>query len=256
MKARWLLVILCALLVSVGMTCTGDPTPYPQGQSGTWNLVFNDDFNGSSLDTSKWATTGSWECCDGGRSNAGNGELDYKRDENITQDFGMMTITAKRETFAGKEWTSGQIATRQSFTYAYVEARMRLADPKGFLNALWTWGSGANAPAQETDVFEFYSDNHARLYLTSHAAGGGGCQGVTLAFDPTLDLHTYGADIRANGTDFYIDGQRRCSAAGHPTGAWNVIDYMTVNAASRAPVADASTTHAEMVTDYVRVWTR
>jgi hypothetical protein len=229
----------------------------PFGVPGSWTATFADEFNGSSLDRGKWNTSGTWECCDGGRSNIGNGELDYKTDgANFSFANGALTIQARRELApGGQAWTSGQLGSKQAFTYGYIEQRGQFPSPAGFLDAFWTWGApGTNVAAQETDAYEFYSDNHSRLYVTSHASGGGGCQGLPLGFDPTTAMHVYGADIEPTGTDFYVDGVRVCHAAGHPTQAWNIVDYMTVNASSRAPVAAASTTHAEKIIDYIRVW--
>ena len=229
----------------------------PLGVPGSWTATFADEFNGSSLDRGKWNTTGTWECCDGGRSNIGNGELDYKTDgANFSFANGALTIQARRELAPGGQgWTSGQLGSKQAFTYGYIEQRGRFPSPAGFLDAFWTWGApGTNAGAQETDGYEFYSDNHGRVYVTAHTSGGGGCQGVALGFDPTTGMHVYGTDIESSGTDWYIDGVHVCHAAGHPTQAWNIVDYMTVNASMRAPVAAASTTHAEKIVDYIRVW--
>ena len=229
----------------------------PLGVPGSWTATFADEFNGSGLDRAKWNTTGTWECCDGGRSNLGNGELDFKTDgANFSFANGALTIQARRESAPGGQgWTSGQLGSKQAFTYGYIEQRGQFPSPAGFLDAFWTWGApGTNAPAQETDGYEFYSDNHGRVYLTAHTTGGGGCQGVGLGFDPTTGMHTYGTDIEPSGTDWYIDGVHVCHASGHPTQAWNIVDYMTVNASMRAPVAAASTTHAEKIIDYIRVW--
>lgn len=230
----------------------------PLGVPGTWTQTFGDEFNGTALDRSKWNTNGSWERDNGGRSNVGNGELDYKTDgQNFSFANGALTIQARREASNGLAWTSGQLGSKQSFTYGYIETRAQFASPKGFLNALWTWGApNTNAPAQETDAFEFYSDNHGRIYLTAHTTGGGGCQGLALGFDPTTAMHTYGTDIEPGGTSWFIDGKPVCLAGSHPTQAWNIVNYMTVNAASRAPVADASTTHAEYAVDYIRAWAK
>lgn len=228
----------------------------PVGVAGSWHPIFADEFTATSLDRTKWNTFGSWERDNAGRSNVGNGELDYKTDgDNFSFANGAITIQARREAWNGLAWTSGQLGSKQAFTFGYIETRAQFASPKGFLNAFWTWGApGTNAPAQETDAYEFYSDNHTKIYLTSHAGSGGGCQGVTLGFDPTAGMHVYGADIEQSHTDFYIDGVLKCGVAGAPSQAWNIVDYMTVNASSRAPIADASTTHAEYIIDYVRAF--
>jgi parallel beta-helix repeat protein len=241
-------------------TTTTPPTgTNPYGPSGAWTPAFADEFNGTSLDRTKWNTWGTWERDNGGRSNIGNGELDYNTDgANFSFGGGALTIQARREPAPnGMAWTSGQIGSAQAFTYGYVETRAKFASPKGFLNALWTWGApGTNASGQETDAYEFYSDNHLPVYLTARTPGGGGCQGLRLGFDPTVAMHVYGSDIEPTGTDWYIDGVKVCHADSAPTQPWNVVDYMTVNATTRAPIADVLTTHAEYVIDYIRVWHR
>ena len=121
----------------------------PLGVPGSWTATFADEFNGSGLDRAKWNTTGTWECCDGGRSNLGNGELDFKTDgANFSFANGALTIQARRESAPGGQgWTSGQLGSKQAFTYGYIEQRGQFPSPAGFLDAFWTWGApGTNAP--------------------------------------------------------------------------------------------------------------
>lgn len=230
----------------------------PVGVPGTWHATFADEFTATTLDRSLWNTTGSWECCDGGRWNPGNGELDYKTDgQNITFANGVATFQSRRETTSAEpaaQWTGAQLGSKQSFQYGYIETRAQFSPLTGIQPALWTWGApGTNASAQETDVFEFYGDNHSQLYLTAHTSGGGGCH-YTMPFDPTTGMHVYGADIEATGTTWYVDGVKVCSAAGHPTQPWNIVSYSVVLGPSRAPTVSASTTHAEELVDYIRAW--
>lgn len=239
-------------------TTTARPTGTgPVGVSGTWISTFGDEFNGTSLDRTKWNTFGSWETLDGGRWNPGNGELDYKTDgQNMSFANGVATFQSRRETSAepNAQWTGAQLGSKQAFTYGYIETRAQFSPTTGIQPALWTWGApGTNASAQETDGYEFYGDNHTWLYLNSHATGGGGCT-IHLAFDPTVGMHIYGTDIESTGTDWYVDGVHVCHAPGHPTQPWNIVDYSVVLASSRAPTVSPSTTHAEYFADYVRAW--
>lgn len=235
---------------------TGGAQPF--GVPGSWTQTFGDEFNGTALDTAKWNTSGSWECCDGGRSNLGpNGELDYKTappSANYTFDGNNLTIHGIREPSHNLNWTGGQLGSKQVFTYGFIETRAQFSPTTGFQPAFWTWGTGTNPHAQETDGFEFYGDNHTQLYLT--AAGTPTCH-YTMPFDPTTGMHVYGTDMEPTGTTFYVDGVKVCpTVAGHPTGPWTLIMYQVALASWRAPTPAASTTHAEYVSDYVRLWTR
>ena len=72
-------------------------------------------------------------------------------------------------------------------------------------------------------MYEYYSDNHTRLYLTQHSGSGGGCH-YTPPFDPAAGMHVYGMDIEPTGSDWYVDGVKVCHATGTSSGMTNIID--------------------------------
>ncbi|HWL87624.1 MAG TPA: glycoside hydrolase family 16 protein, partial [Polyangiaceae bacterium] len=228
----------------------------PNGPGGTWNLKFDDEFDGTAYDTSKWADNSSAEG-DSGHGNQGNKQLEWNQGANCTVSGGVLTMTAKRQSFTSPsgthyDWTSCLLTTTPSysFQYGYIEERAKLPAPKGFWPAFWTWQAPSVNTWLETDVYEFYSDNHNTLYLTDHAGSGGGCQ-YTPSFDPSASFHTYGADIEPNGVTWYIDGVNVCSASGAPSGLTNIIANLAVFA--DVP-PDASTTTATKQVDYIRAW--
>ncbi len=147
----------------------------PLEKSG-WNLVFNDEFEGTELDTSKWR-------CDVGPSpSAANGPAwfteepgrtysEYNTDlshGNITVANGELSIKAINETYQGSwpVWdpiytytfstTSGRIVSKEEFHYGYYEARMKI--PTGDIHwpAFWTFTS----PWQEIDIMENVGSEH------------------------------------------------------------------------------------------------
>lgn len=253
--------------VSTTTTTLPSGNPVPLGVPGSWRQTLSDEFNGTSLDRTKWVTSGNFLCCDGGRSQKtgansyNNGQLEYMTDgANLSFSGGAMTITAKRETAPnGGAWTSGQVVSKQSFTYGYIETRATLPALKGFQPSLWTWAvPGSSAPNHdETDGYEYYSDNHTKLYLTSHAGSGGSCT-ITPSFDPSTGMHVYGVNIQPDGTSWYIDGNPVCVRAGHPTAnGTNIIDYLAVLQYPRiqpSQQADPSTVIETHTVDYIRSW--
>ena len=64
-------------------------------QAQNWKLVWADDFNGNSLDGSKWTLS------IGNNHGWGNNELEYYTDHNHHVANGELVITAKKENYDG-----------------------------------------------------------------------------------------------------------------------------------------------------------
>jgi beta-glucanase (GH16 family) len=228
----------------------------PFGPGGDWNLAFGDEFDGASLDAAKWTDRSSAEA-DEGRGNKNNKQLEWNQAANCAVAGGALTMTAKREsvtstTGIGYDWTSCLLASTYSFQYGFIEERAVLPAPKGFWPAFWTWqANGVNVPV-ETDVYEFHSDNHGLLELTQHSGSRGGCKWAP-KFDPSEELHVYGAAIEPSGTTWYVDGQQVCRTGSTSNGVTNIITNLAVFAES--PPAD-STGSATKRVDYIRAWQR
>jgi beta-glucanase (GH16 family) len=240
-------------------TSTPTGTTVPNGPVGTWNLKFQDEFTGTGVNWTKWADHSSAEG-DAGHGNKGNQQLEWNRAANCGVANGLLTITAKPDNITSAsgthyDWSSCLITSSPSyaFRYGYIETRAKFPAAKGFWPAFWTWQAAGNNQWTETDAFEYYSDNHTRLYLSQHSGSGGGCNLANLGFDPTQGFHTYGADIKpSGGTDFYVDGHRVCTASGTSTGLTNIIVDMFVY----SQIPPAAGTVATKQVDYVRAWQR
>ncbi|MCB0661532.1 MAG: family 16 glycosylhydrolase [Saprospiraceae bacterium] len=78
-----------------------------------------------------------------GNSGWGNNELQYYREENTTTKDGFLVIEAKKENFAGRNYTSSRIITRENFNFTYgrVDIRAALPEGQGLWPALWMLGS-------------------------------------------------------------------------------------------------------------------
>lgn len=110
-------------------------------------LIWNDEFDGDSLDAAKWDYqygTGSEYGLDGW----GNSELEYYTDrpENVRVEDGKLIITAIKEdsSYEGMNYTSGRIRTMTkdneelfSITYGRVEARIKMPEGEGIWPAFW-----------------------------------------------------------------------------------------------------------------------
>jgi beta-glucanase (GH16 family) len=138
---------------------TGGTVPTPSAMptpSVSYNtLVWSDEFNGTSVDTSNWTfETGI------GMNGWGNQELEYYRSQNATVSSGLLLIQAKKENYRGSSYTSARMKTqgKREFQYGRFEARVKLPYGQGIWPAFWTLGYDIDTvswPASgEIDILE------------------------------------------------------------------------------------------------------
>ena len=131
------------------------PDPPIAGQdflptSKNWQLVWNDEFDGTELDTTKWAPEIS---CWGGGNNERQCYTD--RQDNVQVINGLLRLIALEETFTGpnfppefnenpattvtQNYTSGKVRTRDiaDWKYGRISARMKLPAGQGTWPAFW-----------------------------------------------------------------------------------------------------------------------
>jgi beta-glucanase (GH16 family) len=119
-------------------------TPNNLTQSYSFNneLVWSDEFDQNGpISQDKWnvetipPNNGSWW----------NGELQFYTDkeDNIRVEEGLLKITAKYESYEGKNYTSARINTQDKFefTYGRVEMRAKLPNWEGMWPAFWLLGA-------------------------------------------------------------------------------------------------------------------
>ncbi|GAA3473378.1 glycoside hydrolase family 16 protein [Nonomuraea roseola] len=248
--------------VPVLLSAPGDVEPV--GPGGQWTLKFQDEFHGSAVDGAKWqhrsTAESDWSDNPYGTGNPDSKQMEFDQPGNCSVAGGALTITARPDDIRSEsghhyEWSSCLITSTghqgYTFRYGYIEIRATLPSSRGFWPSFWTWHAAGHRQRAETDVFEYFSDNHQRLYLSSHWGGHQGCI-HTPRFDPSAGMHVYGADIHESGTDFYIDGAQVCHAEGRPPSPVNLVVSNFVY--DEVPPAPRSV--GNMVVDYVRAWQR
>lgn len=121
--------------------------------------VWNDEFEGSSLNMKNWEIqTGTGASV--GLTDWGNNEQQYYTGDNLVVKDGMLIITAKREQKGNKAFTSSRIRTFGKFskTYGYFEARISLPTIQGLWGAFWMMPErdeyGTWAASGEIDIME------------------------------------------------------------------------------------------------------
>jgi len=182
-------------------------------QSQTYQLVWSDEFNGNSLDLSKWQYEVN---CDGG----GNNELQCytSSPNNVAVRNGSLVITAIPENINGKQYSSGRINTKASAAWKYGRIDFSAKTPNGIYlwPALWMMPRdqvyGWWAASGEIDIMENRGTQNTQE-STLHFGGswpnniyqGSGPQ--TMAFDMTADFHLYSAIWTPTSIQFLIDNK-------------------------------------------------
>ena len=157
--------------------CSGtqDPTSETLTDADRVGLVWNDEFDGTALNSNNW----SYDIGDGslqGLPGWGNGEKQYytDRSDNLQVDDGFLKITAKKENFSGSEYTSARINTlgKFSFKQGRMVVRARLPLGTGTWPAVWMLGNSfptAGWPyCGEIDVIEQRGLNKNVLIGATH----------------------------------------------------------------------------------------
>lgn len=127
------------------------------GSSGNYlynNLVWRDEFDGSTLDRSNWnyQIGNGYNPGSGAFDGWGNGEWQWYRESNVSVKDGNLVIKAEYSTtpyvFANRNWYqfSGRITTKglRSWRYARVEARIKLPAKNATWPAFWMMGDNCD----------------------------------------------------------------------------------------------------------------
>lgn len=184
-------------------------------QKDGYHLIFSDEFDGKSLDLTKWNLI-----TDG--SGGGNNELEYYVPfaPNHYLKNSLLTIHAQQQSFMGKPWTSAKLTTQGTFdfTFGYVEWKAKIPNGQGAWPALWLMPKdnlyGVWPTSGEIDVMEILGGNPSTLYGTLHYGKPwpnqqqiGGQSVAQAGTDYSQDFHTYGVDWQQDHMDFYVDGK-------------------------------------------------
>lgn len=213
--------LICATVVIaelIGALFFNMPQP-PRGQRinlDEWTLSWSDEFDGDSLDTTKWNNP-----YDNVARRGGFWDKDQVFVENGV--LKIRTEYKENEQF-GSGWYTGAIETKGLFEqkYGYFECRCICPGGIGLWAAFWTLGDGMFAPPDgsaadgcEIDMFEsgFFKDkkkHDAVNQATGFDGYGEGSSGVVLGHYSGKDIfneyNTFGLEWNENEIIFYING--------------------------------------------------
>ncbi len=198
--------------------------PFCQAQyqftSPCTQLVWEDNFDGTVLDAAKW-TAQIGDGCDINLCGWGNNEEQYYTDrvENVKVENGSLYITALKENYLGKSYTSARIRSKDKgdFTFGRIEARIKLPQGAGSWPAFWMLPTdnvfGAWPQSGELDVMEFQGKTPTFVAATVHygSADGNHIYKGLIKSLPTGQFyyqafHDFAMEWDSTTVRFYMDG--------------------------------------------------
>ena len=255
---------------------TGNPPPPPPpppppngGPPGFPNLIWSDEFNGSTINASNWTY-------DLGNGGFGNNELENytNRPENARVENGMLVIEARRENLGGSAYTSARLKTegRRSFgVNTWVEARIQVPQGQGIWPAFWMLGNSISTvgwpSCGEIDIMEMRGQNPFQNLGTMHWANDNGSYanyGGSITSPTSLagGFHTFAISRTNTAIRWYLDGvqyhEGNIAGGINSTSEFQAQFFILLNVAVGGNFVgspNASTPFPQqMRVDYVRVW--
>ncbi|WP_331344836.1 glycoside hydrolase family 16 protein [Cellvibrio sp. UBA7661] len=200
-----------------------------------WKLVWSDEFDGATIDTSKWNFE---KNCWGGGNNEQQCYTD--RAENAYIEGGVLNIVAKREDFTGSDspegdspntktlpYTSARLRTKNiaEWTFGKFEVRAKLPFGQGTWPAIWmlptnspygTWASSGEIDIMEAVNLKVVTNGgepEAAVHGTLHYGrvwpgnmNAGADYKLPNNANPADDFHTYAVEWEEGEIRWYVDG--------------------------------------------------
>lgn len=207
-KIRFFFIMNSCLLLLTGIANSQPPN---QG----WTLLpeCSDEFNGTSVDTLKWNP----------RPGYNTSRAFYFRFENCAVQGGFLRLSAKKEDFKGKSYTSAFLESKinDPGNGSYIEVRARCIDVRANVCcAIWEQNfplTKESNPNPEIDIQEYllpgFNGNPNRVQSTLHRwwrPDGKHSQDTYQVYDAEkplcYDYHIYGLERRDGKLRFYLDG--------------------------------------------------
>jgi beta-glucanase (GH16 family) len=249
--------------------------PNSIGKPG-WNLVFDDEFDGPTLNTSRWMTGFPWGRCS---------DIAFNTDgANLAFADGAVRLTARREPIKGFcfdwdetgaftpfykefEYSTAMLYSAQAFKSGYYECRFQAPKGKGFNAAFWLYGE----KAEEVDIFEIVAEDNGAAQMTLHWKDNDPLVNTSqwikhiLPSGPSFDagFHTFAVEWTPEKVVWYLDNwevpqtlfARFIHGRHIPDVEMNVILTLGVGGMGGDP--DTTTLFpAGFLVDYVRVYQR
>ncbi|MCF8713291.1 glycoside hydrolase family 16 protein [Joostella atrarenae] len=256
-------------LFSISMlffSCSEDSNAQDLNPSLDDNLVWEENFNGSSLNESDWNI----ELGNGCPNNCGwgNNERQIYTENNHKVKDGHLIITAIKNE---DTYTSTRITTKDKheFQYGTIEARAKLPIGQGIWPAFWMLGANINEvgwpKCGEIDILEYVGKEPETVYTTIHTTDthGANASSQKTTFKNIEDgFHIFKAEWTPNSIKFFVDEQLvyTYSPENKTEDNWPfnkpqfIIVNMAVGGNFGGPEVDDTIFPLQYIVDYIKVY--
>jgi beta-glucanase (GH16 family) len=132
-----------------------------QAASPGWTQIWNDEFTGSTLDTTKWTAETT--------THPANNEKEAYLPQQVTVSGGNMVITSENMPFGGQPYRSGRVHSNWTHQYGRWEVRADLPTSRGMWPAIWLLPNTAQYPWPSQGEIDIMENRGTQPNLTSGA---------------------------------------------------------------------------------------
>ncbi len=185
------------------------PTPtLPPGYSST---IFDDEFNGTHLDTTKWNIEsqdpgGSRSCCS-------YHQPTYFTPQDVSAGNGNLVLETEKRNYNGYNYTTGMVQTQNKFAFQYgrIDIRAKLPGTQSIWPGFWMLPPNETKPAFEIDIMELLGKDPRTVYMTNHWDSNSNYQQCQYTGpDFTASYHVFSVIWQPGSLTWFIDGIQRC----------------------------------------------
>jgi beta-glucanase (GH16 family) len=218
-----MLRVLCRIVFVVFGIGAGINPAQAQSSQLIWKLVFSDEFDGTSIDASKWQVANFMSI----RNNEKNY---YTTEDAYLNGSGSLVLRQQKRNYSGAAYTSGQLISKNyvmggtSQGKWKIEVRARPTKGQGLHNAYWMFHDDVNPPnwnsavwPPELDVMEILGNadeiNQAHMnFYWGNESNPGNFECIKTGSTPwTSDYHIFSLEVSPTTITWYIDAQQACN---------------------------------------------
>lgn len=265
-----IIAAIVAIAEVFGLIIFDTPTT-PRGEAldlTGYEIVFEDEFNGTELDTDAWMYRG-----DGPRRGGFNAK------SQVRVENGNMIISGDylEDGMFGAGWYTGMVKLKERYCKGYFEIRCKCNAGGGFWSAFWIQAdapytasvSKGGVGGAEIDIFESMSWDAKigknSVSQTIHCAGVDGVQegfqsrnlGAFYGKNIYEEYNTYGLEWNDDEYIFYINGVETARSSfgnGVSEVLEDVIVSLEIPGEEELAKLDKETYHTEFIVDYVKIY--
>jgi beta-glucanase (GH16 family) len=201
------LFVLLAVCLLAAVSFSGSIQAAPRG----WYLLWHDEFEGDSLDETKWVAEDA--------ALVKNKELQYYTPDDVYVHDGVLTLRSQKRPMGGREYTSGLVETKGKFAQKYgrFEIRAKLPATRGMWPAHWLLPADGRWPP-EIDIMEMVGHKPTMVLGTIHWGKWPNNRYYSQCYkgpDFSKDFHTFAIEWEPGSIKWFVDGKQYSQVKAH-----------------------------------------